>query len=262
MDAEQHQAIRERVQGKPVESWYKIYRILFPDEEEMPLSPYAEWVTGEDLRKCFQLLINSLPRLLYQAALSEQPQARGIPPTRTTKFPTTADWIQQALAHCQKEFGQATGLSHVFASGTTSPTGSAAGSSSERGTVSASRIRSNPEQPPHRHSQMPSSSTQRSHRMQEEEDDDDEDSDSSSNTEMSVDPPASQVSRHGLPQRFAQPGRGGYPVTTTVPYTSTAAYTAITAPPTDEDLLHARYIQEELYPTYGMGSVPEDEWSS
>lgn len=206
MDAEQHQAVKERVQGKPVESWYKIYRILFPDEDE-PATPYAEWVTGQDLRNCFKLLEHRLPAMLFQAAIARQPQARDVQQEKNTTFPTTADLIQRAIQQCQREFGQRTGLSHVFTNTPASPSGS---DKSERGAVPASMIRPNPDV-----------------RAK------DEDSDSSE--DMDID------ERHSrLGGSYAR-GRGSYPV-----YTSAMPYTGITATVSEEDVLQAQYIQNQL----------------
>lgn len=129
MDEEKQQRIRERIQGRPLESWYSIYRILFPGDD-FPPSALAEWVVGEDLRSCFQMLAQALPRLLFRAAVQRDAVPGSVQQTRHTPFPTTADVIQQALLHCQREFGQATGLSHVFLTEPPSPADGTRSSSS------------------------------------------------------------------------------------------------------------------------------------
>ena len=212
MDAEQHQAVKERVQGRPVESWYKIYRILFPDEDE-PATPYAEWVTGQDLRNCFRLLEHRLPAMLFQAAIARQPQARDVQQERNTTFPTTSELIQRAIQQCQREFGQRTGLSHVFSNLPTSP--SSAGSESERGAVPASMIRPDPDLRPGSYAAK------------------DEDSDSS---DMDID------ERHSRLGGSYTRARSGYENT----YTSAAPYTGLTATVSEEDVLQAQYIQAQL----------------
>lgn len=240
MDAEQHVAVKERVQGSPVQSWYKIYQILFPDDDELPASPYAEWVTGDDLRKCFEMLMGRLPRLLFQAAISRQPQAGNVQQTRTTTFPTTAEVIQQALKHCQKEYGQATGLSHVFASAPPSQ----ASSGSDQGRSAASRGRASPDE---QRARASTGGSQQSRVVQAP--DEDEDEDDSSDEEMDLDVQRPQTHRHGQPSANALRGRQGTTVPTTMSYGS-VPYTPVTMPPTEDDLLHARYIQDELYPGY------------
>lgn len=255
MDAEQRIAIHERVQGNPFKSWYKIYTILFPEDNEPP-SPYAEWVTGEDLRNCFTLLLNNLPRLLAQAAVMRHPEAAGKQLSRDDEFPTTADTIQKALKLCQKEFAQRTGLGHVFASGSSSPEGSLT-SGSERGVAAAPSIRPNLEQPYARHMRNLSVNTQYARQTQEQ--DMEEESSSASSTDTSVDEQMAQLSRHGSHQHVAQRSSEGYPVSSTAPYTI-APYTAITTAPTDEDLLQAPNL-DELFPPYGMGDISEYDYS-
>ena len=252
MNAEQLEMVRDAKQGRPFESWFYIYRVLFPEDRE-PASPYAEWVTGDDLRTFFQGVLKRLPVLLYQAAVKIQPQAAGARPSRTDLFPTSAEIVQQALLYCQKEFGESRGLSHVFASVVTSPTSSIAGSiGSDRANTPASRIKPDPEQQAARQARH---ATQRTMQVEEEEDDE---SDSSSITEMSVDEQP-RHSRHSGGQQSMQHGREsyhtavtntGYPSTTNSGPTS--AYTTVQAP---------YNLEDELYRQFGTRDDPEDEWS-
>jgi len=255
MNAEQRTAIHERVQGNPYKSWYKIYTILFPADEE-PLSPYAEWVTGEDLRKCFALLLSNLPRLLVQAAVKRHPEARGTHLSRDDEFPTTAGTIHKALLLCQKEFAQRTGLSHVFASGSSSPEDSPPGGS-ERAVVPTSSTRASEEHPSHRQPRNLSINTQ--HGRQERQQETKEESSSASSADISVDEQVLQLSRHGPHQHGTHRAREGYPGVSATTHTI-APYTAISAIPTDEDLLHAPNLNE-LFPHYGMGGNSEYDYS-
>lgn len=255
MNAEQRTAIHERVQGNPYKSWYKIYTILFPEEKE-PLSPYAEWVTGEDLRNCFVLLSNNLPRLLVQAAVKRHPETRGTHLSRDDEFPTTADTIHKALLLCQKEFAQRTGLSHVFTSGSPSPEGNFT-VGSERAVMPNSSTRASVEHPSHRQPRNLAVNTQ--YARQERQQETKEESSSASSTDMSVDEQMIQLSRHGSHQHDTHRAREGYPAASATPYTI-APYTAISAAPTDEDLLHAPNLNE-LFPHYGMGGSSEYDYS-
>lgn len=100
----QHEQVRERVQGKPVQSWFKIYEILFPDDDEPPNSPFAEWVVGEDLRDVFELIERRLPTIMFQAAARRQPALQSQRPTKSTPFPTTAELMLQAISQVKREF--------------------------------------------------------------------------------------------------------------------------------------------------------------
>lgn len=240
MDEDQHQAVKERVQGKPVESWYKIYGILFPNDREPP-SPYAEWVTGQDLRDCFELLQQSLPTMLFQAAMARQPQARNTRQESDTVFLTTAELIQRALLRCKREFGQRHGLGHVFASGAPSPTGSTAGSDS--GAVPASMIRPNPDQQLQRHSQNIRADLQATRRMRQHEEE--EESDDSSDEEMSVDEQMPQSHRHSRFYNVPHHRSSGYQIGGSLPYTPAFDGPSVSAEISEEDILQAQRIQDE-----------------
>jgi len=255
MDAEQRTAIHERVQGNPYKSWYKIYAILFSEDEE-PVSPYAEWVTGEDLRNFFTLLMSSLPRLLLQAAVKRHPEARVRQMAKDTEFPTTADTVQKVLLLCQKEFAQRTHLSHVFASGSSSPEGSL-NSGSERSVATAPSTRAIPEQPYHRQTRNLSVNTHYARQVGRQEMK--EESSSASSTDMSVDEQMPHTGRHGSSHHIAQRAREDYPITSTAPYTA-APYITMSAAPTDEYLLQAPNLNE-LFPPYGMGDMTDYEYS-
>lgn len=255
MDAEQRIAIHERVQGNPFRSWYRIYAILFPEDEE-PASPYAEWVTGEDLRNCFSLLMNSLPRLLAQAALTRHPEAKGTRLGRDDEFPTTADTVQKALMLCQKEFAQRADLSHVFASRSSSPEGSLS-SGSERRVAVAPSAQGGPEQSHHRHARSFSVNTQGNRHMQDQ--GIHEGSSSTSSTGMSVDEQIAQLSRHGRYHHTTQQELGGGSSTSTAPHTL-ASYAAISAATTDGNSLRAPSL-DELFPHCGMDDMSEYDYS-
>lgn len=118
MTMKQHEQVRGRVQGKPVQSWFKIYEILFPEEDEPPNSPFAEWVVGEDLRDIFELVEKRLPVILFQAAARRQPTLQGQRPTKSTPFPTTAELVLQAISQVKNEFAATDErLGSVFADG-------------------------------------------------------------------------------------------------------------------------------------------------
>lgn len=222
MDAEQVELVKARTQDNS-EAWYHLYSILFPDDGR-PASPYAEWVTGENLRQCFRGLQKRLPVLLWQAAIQFQLLTRDEQPTNTKLFRTNAQIIHQALRRCQEEFAESTGLRHVFESGPASPTGSIAGStSSERGNLPATRIQSNPEIPSHRHER---------HTAFQPEDT------SSSDDEMSIDHTLQSHQTPHHPLAYATPA-------VSMPYTS-ASFTATTFAPSYEDLV----AMESIYQTY------------
>lgn len=255
MDAKQRTAIHERVQGDPYKSWYKIYMILFPEDEEPP-TPYAEWITGEDLKSCFVLLMNNLPRLLVQAAVQRHPEARGTQLSREDEFLTTADTVHKALVLCRKEFGQRSGLSHVFASGSPSPEDTLT-SGGERSITALSNTRVGVKHLHRRQPRNDSVNTQyaRQNRRQQTK----EEPSPASRSDTSVDEQMARPSRHGLHLDGTQRAREGYTVTSAAPYTS-VPYAAISTAPTDEDLLLAPNLNE-LFPHYSMDDTSDYDYS-
>lgn len=219
MDEETHHRVRERIQGRPLESWYSIYRILFPGDD-LPPTPLAEWVVGDDLRSCFEMLAQTLPRLLYRAAVQREAVSGNVQPTRHTPFPTTADVIQQALLHCQREFGQATGLSHVFRI---------------EPPPLAEITRSVPSLPSQR-----SSPTQSRH----------------SRSVSEADEYEAQVQALALQHRYTNPSAGAQPAYANIPYTS-VGYHPATMAPMDERVYDALNMPDEMYEEYG---VPEEDY--
>lgn len=103
MTVQQHDAISRREHGQEVEKWLKIYQILFP-EEDLPGSVYPEWVTGKDLRTCFELLDKAVPTLLYKKFAQSQPNLQGVRPNTTTPFQTNAEIVQEVLEYCKQKF--------------------------------------------------------------------------------------------------------------------------------------------------------------
>lgn len=229
MDEEKHQKVKERIQGKPIESWYTIYRILFPGDD-FPPTPFAEWVTGSDLRSCFEMLVQRLPRLLFQAAVQSQPAAGNIPFTRNTKFPTSADVVQRALLFCQKEFASDNGLSHIFATEPPPFT------SSVRNTPARTSQTGPPIQP--RHSQN----------LSESEEYEDSSSDMSYRETAARGRSAAAYQPHSVPASMVQP------VYQNMAYTAAGYYPPTTAP-MDEGMLGALDMQDEDYQDYGMDSM-------
>lgn len=225
MDAEKHQKVKERLQGKPIESWYTVYHTLFP-EDDLPPTPFAEWVTGNDLRACFEMIAQTLPRVLFQAAVAQEPAASNLQLTRNTKFPTTPHVIQQALQLCQREFGAAMGMKHIFATEPPQLAGSSRGGSS-----APSRASVSPRQT--RHSRSVSGV--------------DEDDDPSSG--ITYHESASRARPAAAYQQYAPTAAGQ-------PFTS-GGYTPGATSPTDVDMMQALNIQEELYRTYRSS---DDDW--
>lgn len=219
MDEETHQRVRERIQGRPLESWYSMYRILFPGDD-LPSTPLAEWVVGEDLRSCFQMLAQTLPRLLYSVAVQREAVSGNVQQTLHTPFPTTADVIHRALLRCQREFGRATGLTHVFEHGPP-PFAESARNTSGRPSQTSSPTQS-------RHSRGVSE--------------------------------ADEYEAHGRPlapqQRYVNAASNVQPSYPSMPYTSAGYHPATTAP-TDEGSYDALNLMEDMYEEYGMA---EDDY--
>lgn len=107
MSKAQAEAIKERTKGNPTETWNRMYRILFP-QDEIPDSPYAEYVTGEDLRDCLEYVSEHLPRLLRNIAQQE------ISSTQYGHFLTNGRDIRRALAQLQNDFRRESELEHVL----------------------------------------------------------------------------------------------------------------------------------------------------
>lgn len=248
MDTDQVEMVKARSQDNE-QAWYQIYSILFPDDDK-PASPYAEWVTGENLRQCFRGLQKRLPVLLWNAAIQFQLLESDAQPTATKLFRTNAQIINQVIRRCQKEFAESTGLEHVFDS-PTSPTGSVSSASgqSERGTVPATRIRANPDVPGKRHGRHAAIPT----RVPE----GDEDS-SSSDEDMEVDSTQQVHSmRHGqgMPHR-SRSIHGPAPTTSATPFTSNAGGATTFAPSYDEVV-----AMESIYRTYQSHEDPDYDYS-
>lgn len=214
MDEETQQRIRERVQGRPLESWYSIYRILFPDDE-LPPSPLAEWVVGDDLRSCFGMIARALPRLLFQAAAQRDLVPASVQQHRNTQFPTTADVILRALQLCQREFGQANGLSHVFR---TEPPSFAEHTPGTRTISSASS--------------SPSHSR-------------------NSRSVSEADEYEAQIQALAMQRSYVNPGTGAPHLHPNVPYTS-VGYHPATMAPVDEGSYDAYNVPGEMYDEYGV----------
>lgn len=229
MDEEKHQKVKERIQGKPIESWYTIYRILFPGDD-FPPTPFAEWVTGSDLRSCFEMLVQRLPRLLFQAAVQSQPAAGNIPFTPNTKFPTSADVVRRALLFCQKEFGADNGLSHVFATEPPNITSSTRSTSTRMSQTTA------PMQSRH------------SRNISEGEEYEDSSSDMSYHESAAQGRFAAAYQPHPIPVSMAQPAYQN------MAYTAAGYYPSTTAP-MEEGVLDALDMQDEDYQDYGMDSM-------
>lgn len=244
MDIDQVEMVKARSQDNE-QAWYQIYSILFPNEDK-PSSPYAEWITGENLRQCFRGLRKRLPALLWQAAIQFQLLASDEQPNATKLFRTNAQIISQVIDRCQREFAKSTGLEHVFVL-PTSPTGSVSSASggSELGVIPASRIRPNPDPPSQkqgRHSTIPA-------RVPETEEDS-----SSEDESMDVDySQQAQGTRHAqvMPHRNRASQAPGT-TTSVMPYTSPGAATATFAPSYD-DLV----AMESIYRTYQSHEDPD-----
>ncbi|KAJ9663202.1 hypothetical protein H2198_000963 [Neophaeococcomyces mojaviensis] len=260
MTAHQHNVVSRREQGKPVESWIKIYQALFPGDE-LPGSVYPEWVTGEDFRTCFEWLEENLPKLLYREFVKREPNARGSRPTSTTPFLTTAETIQEALEECKESFVACMGdrMTPVF---TDDPL-----------TVPPSRS--------NRHSRTSSANAEFTRRMEEEELDDD--SSSMSTTEMNVDDEIRRLdmirrqrieeeSRRGHIRRRAQEAihlqdvygeRPSFTVPiTTMPFTSAATtYASMPMVTHQEDLMQSMYIGDDTFSGYGLGDMGDYDWT-
>lgn len=209
MDEETLQRVRERVQGRPLESWYSIYRTIFPGED-LPPSPLAEYVVGDDLRSCFEMLAQALPTLLIREAVRNGGIAGNVPPTRHTLFPTSADVILQALRHCQRQFGQVTGLSHIFRT--------------EPPSLGES-IRSTPA--------IPSQSSSPTHSRH-------------SRGVSEADEHEAQIQALLMQQRYVNVAPSTQPLHPNMPYTSAGYYPPTTAP-TDEDLYGEFDLPDDMY---------------
>lgn len=259
MTAQQHHAISKREHRRPVESWAKIYQILFPTDE-LPGSVHPEYVTGEDLRTCFEWLDEELPKLLYREFLKRDPNARGTKPTSSTRFLTTAEIVQEAIEQCKESFALRMGprMTPVFAD--------------EPLPTPRPRSHNNPQ-----NSGVQSGQTRRI-RGEESEDD----SSSTSTTEMDVD---EEVRRHDTIRRHrieeessrgqtgrrehgaispsvAHRGRPGFTVPmTSMPITSgPSTYTTMPVY-SHEELMSGMYINEDIFSTNELGDMTQYDWS-
>ena len=113
----QQRAVNERISGDHAQGWYYIYSTLFP-KDELPATPWAEYVVGKHLRDFAEQIIETLPRLLVEAAARNGDFGGARPPfdkiPDDARFSTTKNLLERALNECTRRFGQNANLSHIF----------------------------------------------------------------------------------------------------------------------------------------------------